>query len=93
MVRQFAEYHLDCFHTTYYLEKNAQLEVALDKVKLLSGFLPICANCKNIRNDEGYWQDVVTYVREHSEADFTHGICPNCIRELYPEVYGDDDYS
>ncbi len=68
--------------------RNKQLQAALDKVKLLSGLLPICANCKKIRNDdEGYWQDVAVYVRDHSEADFSHDICPDCIKELYPEIY------
>ena len=70
-------------------EKNAQLEAALDRVKLLSGILPICCNCKKIRNDEGSWQDVVIYVRDHSEAMFSHGICPDCKMELYPEIFED----
>jgi PleD family two-component response regulator len=66
---------------------NAELQEALAKVKLLSGLLPICANCKKIRDDEGYWQDVAVYVRDHSEADFSHGICPGCLKELYPDFY------
>ncbi len=70
--------------------KNEQLEAALEHVKQLSGLLPICANCKKIRDDEGYWQDVYVYIREHSEVEFTHGICPDCAREFYPEFYGDD---
>ncbi len=53
-------------------------------VKVLSGLLPICASCKNIRDDRGYWQSLETYIREHSEADFTHGLCPECMRKLYP---------
>ncbi len=65
--------------------RNEALQAALDKVKQLSGMLPICANCKKIRNDEGYWQDVAVYVRDHSEAEFTHGICPDCAKELYSE--------
>ena len=71
-------------------ERNAELEAALGTVKLLSGMLPICANCKKIRDDTGYWEDVAVYVREHSEAEFTHGICPVCIETLYPEFYGAD---
>lgn len=63
-----------------------ELQEALIQVKRLSGLLPICANCKKIRDDEGYWQDVAVYIREHSEADFTHGICPNCVKELYPDL-------
>ncbi len=69
---------------------NEELQEALTKVKLLSGLLPICANCKKIRDNEDYWQDVAVYIRDHSEADFSHGICPDCARELYPEFYKDD---
>lgn len=60
------------------------LQAALAKVKLLSGFLPICAACKKIRNDQGYWEQVEIYIRDHSEAEFSHAICPDCFRELYP---------
>ena len=70
-------------------EKNAELEAALDTVNLLSGMLPICANCKKIRDDTGYWEDVAVYVHEHSEVEFTHGICPDCIETLYPDIYDD----
>jgi AmiR/NasT family two-component response regulator len=66
---------------------NIELQAALDKVKLLSGMLPICSNCKKIRDDDGYWQDVAAYIRDHSEAEFTHSICPNCISQLYPDFY------
>ncbi len=65
--------------------KNEQLQQALDQVKLLSGLLPICSNCKKIRDDQGYWQDIAVYIRDHSEAEFTHGICPDCMRTLFPE--------
>ena len=63
--------------------RNKALQKALNKVKKLSGLLPICANCKKIRTDDGYWQDVAVYIREHSEADFSHGICPECAEKLY----------
>ena len=66
----------------------AELQAALDKVKLLSGFLPICASCKRIRDDQGYWQQIESYIRDHSEAEFSHGICPDCARKLYPEIFG-----
>ncbi len=62
----------------------AELQGALGNVKRLSGLLPICANCKKIRDDQGYWQQVETYIAEHSQADFTHGICPDCMDILYP---------
>jgi len=62
-----------------------QLQDALSKVKQLSGFLPICASCKKIRNDKGYWEQIESYIREHSEAEFSHGICPECAQNLYGE--------
>jgi sigma-B regulation protein RsbU (phosphoserine phosphatase) len=68
-------------------EHNAQLESALMQVKKLSGLLPICSACKNIRDDKGYWHRVEEYIREHSEATFTHGFCPDCMEKLYPEIY------
>jgi hypothetical protein len=52
--------------------------------KTLKGLLPICACCKNIRDDKGYWNRLETYIKEHSDADFTHGLCPDCIKKLYP---------
>jgi PAS domain S-box-containing protein len=63
-----------------------ELQEAMEKIKTLKGIVPICAHCKKIRNDEGFWQQVEVYVHEHSEAEFSHGICPECIRELYPEI-------
>jgi PAS domain S-box-containing protein len=62
-----------------------ELTDALKRVKTLSGLLPICASCKKIRNDNGYWEQVETYIRSRSNAEFTHGICPGCVRVLYPE--------
>ena len=59
-------------------ERVRELEAALADVKHLSGLLPICAYCKKIRNDQNYWQQVESYVAEHSEAQFSHGICPGC---------------
>lgn len=64
-----------------------ELQQALDSIKKLKGLLPICTSCKKIRDDDGYWQNVEKYIREHSEAQFTHGICPDCALKLYPEVY------
>ena len=62
-----------------------ELKEALRRVKTLNGLLPICASCKKIRNDCGYWEQVETYIRSRSNAEFTHGICPDCVRSLYPE--------
>ena len=64
-----------------------KLQQALAQVKRLSGFLPICASCKKIRDDQGYWQQVEAYIRDHSEAEFSHGLCPECARKLYPELF------
>jgi len=66
---------------------NKKLEYALTNVKQLSGLLPICASCKKIRNDKGYWEQIEGYVRNHSEAQFSHGICPGCAKKLYPEIF------
>ncbi len=63
-----------------------ELRTALAEVRTLSGLLPICAHCKKIRDDQGYWHTVETYVRDHSQADFTHGICPDCLHRLYPDL-------
>ncbi len=63
-----------------------ELRDALSKVKMLSGLLPICASCKKIRDDSGYWNQIESFIHEHSEAEFSHGICPECMRKLYPDV-------
>jgi PAS domain S-box-containing protein len=62
------------------------LHDALANVKSLSGLLPICAGCKKIRDDQGYWSQVESYVEKHSDATFTHGLCPDCIKKLYPDL-------
>ena len=66
-----------------------ELQEALAKVKTLSGLLPICSSCKKIRDDKGYWNQIETYIRQRSEADFTHGICPKCAKMLYPGLLKD----
>ncbi len=63
-----------------------ELQQALAQVKTLSGLLPICASCKNIRDDKGYWNQLEVYIRDRSEADFTHSICPDCVKKLYPNL-------
>jgi PAS domain S-box-containing protein len=62
-----------------------ELQKALSEVKKLSGFLPICASCKKIRDDTGYWNEIEKYISQRSEALFSHSICPDCLRKLYPE--------
>lgn len=69
---------------------NAELREALASVRTLSGFLPICAKCKRIRDDHGTWQSVELYVSAHSAARFSHGLCPACVGELYPGQRVDD---
>jgi DNA-binding NtrC family response regulator len=64
-----------------------ELKDALAKVKLLSGFLPICCSCKKIRDDQGYWQQIEAYISHHSEAEFSHGLCEECAKKLYPAYY------
>lgn len=65
-------------------EANQALEQALREVKVLRGFIPICASCKKIRNDQGSWQQLEDYLWEHAEAEFSHGICSTCMQKLYP---------
>jgi len=70
-------------------EANERLTESLGNIKTLKGLLPICAGCKKIRDDKGYWNQIESYVRRHSEAEFTHGLCPDCMRKYYP-AYADD---
>ncbi|XUW99373.1 MAG: hypothetical protein TUN42_05595 [Dehalogenimonas sp.] len=87
---------LDLTRSNLALEKDiverrkveGELREALAQVKMLTGLLPICANCKKIRDDNGYWSSVEKYISTHSEAEFTHGICPECLEKLYPSYYG-----
>ncbi len=65
----------------------AELQLALSKIETLSGLLPICAYCKKIRDDAGYWNQIESYITEHSKAEFSHGICPDCLQKIYPELY------
>jgi hypothetical protein len=64
-----------------------ELRESLATIKQLRGILPICASCKKIRDDKGYWNQIESYIHEHSEAEFSHGICPDCAKKLYPEIY------
>jgi PAS domain S-box-containing protein len=72
-----------------------ELQTALDNIKTLKGMLPICSSCKKVRDDRGYWSQIEAYVSEHSEAEFTHSICPECVRKLYPgycdDMFPDDN--
>jgi len=66
-------------------ELVSRLETALAEIKQLSGLLPICSGCKKIRDDEGYWQQLEHYFSNHSNVRFTHGVCPDCVKKIYPE--------
>lgn len=64
------------------------LKKAIDQIKTLRGFIPICASCKKIRDDKGFWNRLEDYILDHTEAQLSHGICPDCAKELYPD-YGE----
>lgn len=66
-------------------KEHDKLLQALKEIKTLSGLLPICASCKKIRDDKGYWNLLENYIEKHSEASFTHGMCPACMEKLYGE--------
>ena len=70
-------------------EVIAELKKALEEIKTLSGFLAICASCKKIRDDKGYWNQIEAYISEHSAVKFSHAICPECSEKLYPDIYHD----
>ncbi len=70
-----------------------ELQEALANIKILRGMLPICSSCKKIRDDKGYWNQIESYIRDHTEAEFTHGICPECMKKLYPDLYERDPYA
>jgi AmiR/NasT family two-component response regulator len=65
---------------------NAELQAALAQVKRLSGLIPMCSCCRKVRDDRGYWQQVEQYISEHSDARVSHGMCPDCIRRMYPDI-------
>ena len=64
-----------------------ELQAALANIKTLRGLLPICASCKQIRDDRGYWTEVEVYIRDHTEVEFSHGLCPDCAKKLYPDFF------
>lgn len=78
---------------THLAFRRAYLELAkaMARIKTLQGIIPICANCKNVRDDQGFWHQVEAYVRERTLAEFSHGICPECLQRLYPEFADEYD--
>lgn len=82
--------HVELRRLRVRLDRQAdELRAALAKVKLLSGFIPICASCKKIRDDKGYWNQIEVYIRDHSEAVFSHGMCPECTKIYYSDTPGE----
>jgi len=67
-------------------KEHDKLLNAIEEIKTLSGLLPICSSCKNIRDDKGYWTRIESYIEQHSDAEFSHGICPKCAKKLYPDL-------
>ena len=70
--------------TRQLLSRTEELEAALDSIKVLKGLVPICAHCKKIRDDHGFWLQVENYISEYTDVEFSHGICPDCLRDHYP---------
>ena len=68
----------------------AELQEALDTIQVLTGIIPICASCKRIRDEQGDWQSIELYIRDHSAVEFSHGICPDCAAKLYPDFFKDN---
>jgi hypothetical protein len=89
----FAAFMLDLLFRGIFVQMNArkklitELQDSITTVKTLRGLLPICASCKKVRDDKGYWSQIEHYIAEHSEAEFSHGLCPDCVETMYPE-YG-----
>jgi len=80
------KYAIERFHNVREKERLIkELQEAIENIKTFSGLLPICANCKDIRTDDGYWIQVESYLKSHSDLNFTHSICPNCMKKLYPD--------
>ncbi len=94
LLRQFrnlAEAHISLIYQNQIIEKkNAELEHKQKEIKMLRSILPICPNCKKIRNGQGYWEQVETYIQHHSNIDFSHAICPTCAKQLYGELVAED---
>ncbi len=90
-----AIYGLFRFRLWRHIKREEALEIrvheAVANIKMLSGLIPICANCKKIRNDKGFWDQMEAYIQTHSEAKFSHGICPDCAKKLYPDAFPSDE--
>lgn len=78
--RELVEAHISL------VDMNEKLKLALKEIRVLRGLMPICSICKRVRDDEGYWDKIETYVKKHSDAEFTHSICPLCAKTHYPGI-------
>jgi MASE8 len=87
----FAAFMLDLLFRGIFVQMNerkkliTELQDSIAAIKTLRGLMPICSSCKKVRDDKGYWKQIESYIAEHSEAEFSHGICPDCMEKLYPE--------
>lgn len=89
IAQRFSKYYE---RNKYEMEREiliSELQSALSEIKQLSGLLPICSSCKKVRNDDGYWEQIEGYIRDHSEVEFSHGICPDCAKKLTPDGGGE----
>ena len=64
-----------------------ELKMSIEEIRALRGILPICAGCKKIRDDQGYWNQIESYFQEHSDIEFSHSLCPDCMKDIYPDFY------
>ncbi|MDM8549658.1 GAF domain-containing protein [Desulfobacterales bacterium HSG2] len=86
--KELIESHISLFYKNNEISHaNKELAARIAEIKTLRGLIPICSFCKNIRDDKGYWQVLEKYIQEHSEAKFSHGVCLDCLKKHYPEVY------
>ncbi|MGL1934223.1 MAG: hypothetical protein OCD01_04360 [Fibrobacterales bacterium] len=87
-IQSYRSAHLRVFTLNYDLEiKNVQLQKAVDEIKTLQGIIPICSCCKKIRSEGGAWDQIEHYIAQHSDASFSHGVCPDCIKSEYPHIH------
>jgi GAF domain-containing protein len=87
-MRDLVQSHLGLMYMNSALKNENMLLIDyIAEIKTLRGLIPICAQCKKIRDDQGYWQRLERYLEDHTEAEFSHGLCPECVKTLYPELY------
>jgi Zn finger protein HypA/HybF involved in hydrogenase expression len=91
LLGELQKINLELTHMSSELQnKNTVLQNAMDEIKTLKGILPICSYCKKIRDDKGYWNRLESYLHAHSEVEFSHGICPDCAKKLYPDYFNEE---